>query len=603
MITHLSIACVLLLSTVTNHDLPPQPDAKTVSQGNGTDKNSQVRQNATLVLDAVIDELRQIDDVAVRVDLADPIVKSLSASRPDRCHQLLDSLFHEVIQLRSVGSAERRDKAPNPDSLIRKIIGIAATFNPKLAKSYIEKYTSEEASTNARPPGPNDALRAAVLQLKLATELVKKDVALAVLAGSQSLRSGVLPATLLFLGKLQKKDPALARNFFTAALQSIKARHGNNVNELLLLYAFLFSPSLVPQVTPQGLARLSLGGYPASAEKYTVDSTLARRYLNVSARMFFKPARYQQSLAFGAAGDLYLMNLLEPQLSIYLPELVQPLSERRYILLGQLNPDQRNSLQAATDRWNDLSNKVDLRPEPDVETVEFLLRRADRLTDPVLKNRTYYRAAMDAVEEKQYEMALEIVGKLSREYREEAKQFISFSIAASAAHDHELGRAEQMARRDDDLARRAYVFTVIAGSLLDDSSMNVARARQLLYEVEQIAPKLSDWERLSVLSGCSNLYSRFDIARADELLREAIGTANKLDGFTGVNYIVRILDIGGYYFSYSMYAGELTFIDAINRMGLYDFDRTLQEVRKINSNLPRLKAIVALCSQELSKSH
>jgi hypothetical protein len=144
---------------------------------------------------------------------------------------------------------------------------------------------------------------------------------------------------------------------------------------------------------------------------------------------------------------------------------------------------------------------------------------------------------------------------------------------------------------------------VIAKSLLDDKSMNVARASEFLDEVEQLASKLNDQERLSVLVGGSIIYSRFNIPRAEELLREAIKAANKLEGFTGDTHLDRILEIGGFYFDYSIYADELTFIEAINGIGLNDFDGTMQDLRELKSRLPRLRAIVALCSRALSKTN
>src|SRR5437764_6033065 len=100
MINHSSILYSILLSIGMGLHIPSQPAYQALSQRNEKDTQSPILQSATFTLDSVIDELRQIEDVAARVALAEPIVKSLSASRPDRCRQLLDSLFDDVIQLK-----------------------------------------------------------------------------------------------------------------------------------------------------------------------------------------------------------------------------------------------------------------------------------------------------------------------------------------------------------------------------------------------------------------------------------------------------------------------------------------------------------------------
>src|ERR1044071_1121385 len=50
-------------------------------------------QNALFIVDASVDELKDIQDRNVRIELTEQILKLLEKNKFDRCHQMLDSLF------------------------------------------------------------------------------------------------------------------------------------------------------------------------------------------------------------------------------------------------------------------------------------------------------------------------------------------------------------------------------------------------------------------------------------------------------------------------------------------------------------------------------
>jgi hypothetical protein len=78
------------------------------------------------------------------------------------------------------------------------------------------------------------------------------------------------------------------------------------------------------------------------------------------------------------------------------------------------------------------------------------------------------------------------------------------------------------------MARRAYLFTLIAGAVVDGESKDYARATRLLNDVERLASKLdSTRERIAVLLAETEVYSRFDVARASEILRTAYKTLRR----------------------------------------------------------------------------
>ncbi len=182
-------------------------------------------------------------------------------------------------------------------------------------------------------------------------------------------------------------------------------------------------------------------------------------------------------------------------------------------------------------------------------------------------------------------------------------RFILFSIAEAEVGDGKLESAEARIKGDKDNLRRSYILNLIANSMIEGQSKDLARASEILNEIEQLATKLdSPREKIATLNGAATVYSRFDDARAFELLRSLIQTANKADEFTGSTRLNRNLNIGGFVFSYSLYDEQFSFTDLINRLGRKDFGATLADAQSLKSRIPRLKAIVNVCRAALTQS-
>ena len=563
-----------------------------------------LQQVAVATVDSAIDELREVKSLPERVAMAEDIVRLLRTRRPERCRQLLDSLFGEAMRLKK----EKSDKGPalpsqSPDALLQRIIKIAAGLDPALAQTYISEQAEEEksASDSGLPQAMSPA--AADLHVKLALDLIERDPKLAVSFAERSLGSAVVPRVLVFLEALRKRDSALANDFLRSALRSATSRRGKDINEFLLLYAYVFSPGQVPTVAHGRLAVFEVEGYRAVAVSRPPDPALARQYLQLSSQVILDPARYAEGagwLTEGATGDLFFVQLITPHARAYLPGLSERLAGQQTMLANFLDPEQRASLQAATDRYQDKLEDSRKKEEGGTPGLESTLRRAEEASDPDQKDQLYYMAATIAVNGKAYPKALEIIDKLSDKYRGQARQFITFSIAEMEVKDNQFEKAEQWARRDEDLARRAFILNLIANSLVDGRNMEVGRAAEILGEVRLLAAKLDpNKEKIATLVGAAAAYSRFDDARAAELLQEAIRTANKVDSFTGDTRLTRTIEIGGFWYLYYMYYDKLTLNEVIARLGKKNFTSTLADLQSFEGRVPRLKAVIALCSAVL----
>jgi len=565
---------------------------------------SPLRQNAIILLDSTINEVSAVEDVEARVTFATDIVKLFSGAKPERCRQMLDSLFDDLMMLKNAKGSQSNSQRPSPDALLRKLIQAAASFDRKLARSYINKYTAgAEKSESTTPAQP--LAQQADLNLLLALQLIETDPALSVRV-AQTAVQGVVPIrTLEFLATLRKKDVGLANAFFATALQSVTARRGTDINELLLLYSYVFSPKRVLGLNSQGIVLRQIPGYQQVAQDYPVDPKLAQQFLRASAQMLLADPQYRQgnlSSGSGPAADLYFISLIKPQVAVYAPTVLGSLSEQADLLVGNLQSEQYSRLQSDVEGLGRARNGTGEGATNDASDVEFLLKRANALPASAKRDYIYYLAALAAIRKKQYEAALDIVEHVSEESRAKVKEFIEFSIVQQSVSDRQFERAEQWAEHDADLARRAYLFARIANALLDDDSKDPARATRLLNEVERLASKLdSTREKISVLLRMAEIYSRFDVPRASEVLRLACKAANGSEGFTGDGKVTRLLEVGDFGFFYEMFNDNLSLSGTLSHLAVSDFYGTLSTIRELQNRVLRLRAVISLCAGVLTK--
>ena len=82
--------------------------------------------------------------------------------------------------------------------------------------------------------------------------------------------------------------------------------------------------------------------------------------------------------------------------------------------------------------------------------------------------------------------------------------------------------------------------------------------------------------------------------------QQTIKVANKVKDFAGETSISNVLEIGGFYFDYSIYSDGLTLFDLIKRLTSGSYYSTLQDIRLLKNRTLRLRATVALCSAVIS---
>lgn len=553
-----------------------------------------MRIDAVAAVDQVIDQLDEIEDLGARAALAEKIVRVVGKSRSDRLRKMVKGLFDETMNLRS---APAKAKSPDLDSITYKIIQTAAVIDLDLASGFIEVLSQTAASTTEAKNSSNRSL----IYARIARQLSRSNTALAVEVATRSLADGIVPDTLLFLATLRELNVSAANRFFLSALQSWQAKGGKDVNELLLLYSYVFSPLRIPTVVSQGIVTLTISGYSELARSYEVDAALARQYLQVLKQTLLDPLRYTagniETLTLGAAGDFYALSIIEPWAAAFDSADASAFSARGNLVLSYMQASQRETAFSTASHWEDSTRNLNSVSGGIESRLQNLVEKAETTADSKRKDQLYFHAALEAVRLKRYATALTIVEKISVDYSEKAKQFIRFDIALQEIQDQKIFEAEKLARMDDVLVRRGYILTVVADNLTQGPQKDPSGALRYFYEVQQLADRLSDnREKLSTLIAVGNGYARLDTARASEILREIIKQANKMGDFVGDSSISNVLEINGFYFDYSLYATELTFFDLIKQLATVSYYATLQDLRSLKNRTLRLNAIIALCS-------
>lgn len=564
---------------------------------------SEKRQKANLLLDSVVYGIRDVENIEIRITLAEEVVKLLATQKPEMCSQMLDAIFDNLLRAKKVETSETSQQL---NSNMQKVMSIAATFDHKLAQSYIDRFSAESDSQNDNTQPRKLSEPALELQLALARQLIERDPGIAVSVANGTLKTTVTTDTIIFLGELRKKDSALAARFFTDALNSIRLRGSRDVNELLLLYPYAFSSTRIPHIVSQRLVLLQLQEYTALAKDFSVDPALARYYLQTLTDILTDASRYSAaslaSLTAGVTGDIYLIKLMQPYASTYMPSLVDRLSQQQQVTANYLNPDQVAQLETNAGKFNTIQDSGPGRLENTDESLERLSTLAAETTNSVQRDQRFYRAAIIAVKEKKYETALELASKISLDYRNQAREFISFSIAERAATDGDFEKSEQMARRDSDIVRRAYILGLIAKSLVEGKREDKVRANEILIEVEQLAGKAENSnEELSILLSVAGTYVLFDNIRAFEVLREIVKEANRQEGWTGNTRVGRMINIGGFGFAYGLYNNNVSLSQLVSRLAAKNFEETLMTVQDLKNDVPRLRSLIAVCGTVLSE--
>ena len=564
-----------------------EPEKKDQEADEAVRQRALLTQRAVAELESVVPVLKQSDNLASSLPLVRLLVKKLAAHRPERCRELLVAIYDTAAEQAERAEAKLKDGgAYQAATNFRTIISIAASFDAALARKLLDRFQENEKLAPVMDKSESG--------YHLAKELLSTDPQQAVAVANRLAGEAFTTRTLEFIGALRKQDPKLAQAHLSTLLTQLETRKYPSLNELLLLYPYVFLSNKLPIYVPESgrLAFLQNVEYGKDLDGLTVDAALARRYLQLGLTLLLASDRYLDGQPWAKAdprGDLAWLDLvLLPGARQYWPEAEADFIQRRGAVLGFLDPVTQ---EAISNSVQNVSTAKQNRPDEG----DPLKQIAD-VKNPERRDQLYYTAAQQAVRKEDFTGALALIAEMSLRHRQQARELLVFEIAQK---ELDAGNAEAARRRIADAAdmvRRAYLLTKIAVFNLEGHTKDSQRATECLNEAYGIAGKLDPGvEKTLVLAGAAAIFARFDQVRALEVLRDFTSAANKAEKFDGSNFLARSIQLNKFhYFSGYLYR-DFTYTEVLPRLAHHYFDTLLAEARALNQPLAQTRAILALC--------
>ena len=556
------------------------------------------------VLESTANEAKNWDDQAVASRTQAQIADLIWDANPERANTYLKQAWSTAAKVEEP-KRERSDFV-NPslrNALRRDVLLVARKRAPKLAAAWLEEMVEESKAAEKSERGTFDdrTARSAVL-LQMANEIVGENPQAAAELTIESLRDGVSFNFQSVLVRLQRKDSALAETVFRAALARLRAAGISDPNELLTLYAYLYTPGRVVGANSsdnRNQVQLAVGGPRVSIPAGRQNPTLAREFLELAADLLLStPLPDPNNTQIAARSLTSVIGTLLREVTEQLPEKAALLRAR----VQQLGPEAHFSNAPAQRAW-DLPES---RPGESKE--DFNERRVDLLEEAAAKGRDVltrdigYANAAVATAVDRYQRGLDLAGKIDdKNLREGVRSWLIYRATLHLIALGNLDKARQLNAQNNDAAQRAVCFVVGAQKLLEDK--DTVRASEWLREAGVILRGTDPDESFARIGfGIVSTYGRFDTQAAQDwllftvkLMRNAAPPSLNQDAAPAFKRITGITPIGDV-------AGNTRGFSLQSAVGVFSpdqFEDVLNILHEITPAEARGIAVLTLCSSYL----
>lgn len=481
------------------------------------------------VLNSTADDARKWDDKRIAARTQARIADLLWDANPESANNYLKAAWS------AAGSVEEpkvdRSAFVNPsrrNAVRRDVLLVARKRAPELAAKWLQEIVEESKSGERNEQGTFDdrSARSAVL-LQMANQIVEDNAPGAAELLIESLRDGISFNFQTTLIRIQQKDPALAEKVFRAALMRLRAVGMSDPNELLTLYAYLYTPGRVLGANTadnRNQAQLALGGPRVSVPAGRQNPAMALEFLELASDLLLSTPLPESNNAQIAARSLV------SAIGIVLGEVTSRLPEKAALLRAraqQLDSEARFSTEP-------IQRKPDV-PEfrPGESKESFAERRVDLLEENAAKGRDVltrdigYANAAVATTVERYERGLDLAGKIDDEnLRNGVRSWLFYRAVLHLIAAGNLDQAHRLNLKNEDGATRAICFLVGAQKLVKDKDTN--RASEWLREAGALLKRSEPNESVARTGfGMVATYGRFDTVAALDWLLFAVKLMRK----------------------------------------------------------------------------
>ena len=587
---------------------PIASQQKTKSQAGSADEElqrrlrEQQRTRILAVLSATADDARTWADAAAAVKVLAQIAEVMwdADAEMARGHLLrawdTTGKIEEPKRERSLFRNESSRTAAR-----REVIVVARKRAPDLSKKWLDQMAQEAEGANRDRGVFDDRTPRSTLLLQMALQIAHENPDAAAALAMESLQDGISFGFQQVLISIQERNVELSQRVFRAALSRLKAFGMLDPNELLILYAYLYSPGRV--IAPSagnssGQILLAVGRTaPQITAAAQLNPALALEFLQLAGNLLVSAPLPVTTAdpAYTARGQLSAINTLIGPMSERLPELALALQSRRQQIstetqvgVVQEAPPNTPPPLAGETGANYAARRVDL-----------LERAAENETSVLARDIGYAKAALATTVES-YQRGWDLASKIdSAVLRDNLRNWLTYRASLHFIRQNNLDRAYELIAKNNDPAQRAASLVVGAQRLIN--AKDPTRASQWLAEARSLVRKADvDEDSVHVTLGIVSAFGKFDKVTAFEVLSEAVRLIEKTNlGPSDDDRVPLIKRFSGLETSDFTYGTEgFSLRSAIGAFGPEQFEDVLGMVNRIRG--PELHGLAIL---ELSRKY
>lgn len=519
----------LLASAMALVVLWPGAVSRAYGQDARPDQRQQLLKRIIELLDSTAHDAKKWDDKAVAARTQAQIADLVWDHNREGAREYLKSAWSAAVKVEEPKRVRSIVVNPSVRNAVRRdVLLIARKRAPELAATWLDEMVEESKSTEKTDRGAFDdrTSRSAVL-LQMANQIVADNPKGAAELLIESLRDGVSFNLQTALLHLQQKDVGLSEDVFRAAVARLRAAGMSDPNELLTLYAYLYTPGRVFAANTsdnRNQMQLAIGGTRVSRPAGDRNPAMAREFLEVASDLLLSTPLPEGAGAQPAARSLV------SAIGVLLREVTPQLPEKAALLRAraqQLDAEARFSVGPA-------QRSADVPEYRQGESREsFAERRVDLLEESAAKGRDVltrdvgYATAAVATTVERYERGLNLAGKIDDKHlRDGVRSWLIYRAVLLLIDSGKLEDAQRLNLKNDDLAQRAVCLVAGAQRLVKDKD-NI-RASEWLREAGVLVKRIEPNESLGRIAlGMVSTYGRFDSQAAFEWLVVAVKLVGK----------------------------------------------------------------------------
>lgn len=422
-----------------------------------------------------------------------------------------------------------RNESPRTDAR-REVILVARKRAPDLSKKWLQQMAQESEQDPSNRGAFDDRTPRSTLLLQMALQIVNDDPENAAALVIDSLQDGISFGFQQVLIRIQEKSVELSQRVFRAALSRLRTAGMVDPNELLILYAYLYTPGRIVAANTDGNTghvQIAVGRNQVQiAAAAELNPALALDFLQLAANLLINapvPATTANP-SLAARSQLSAISAIMGPVSERLPELAVALRTRAQ----QISTDARLNTGPQSPPANTPSSR------PGETSASYAERRVD-LLEEAARNESFtigrdiaYAKAALATTVQNYSRGWNLAEKIEdRSLRDNLKNWLTYRATLNFVTLDNLDKAYELASKNTDLIQRAASLVVGAQQLIKNK--DTARASQWLVEARSLVRKVDpDETSVHVAFGIVSAFAKLDRVAAFDVLSEAVRQMGKI---------------------------------------------------------------------------